>query len=337
VAGRRGGGWRRWVGLERAGPSAGPDPTPTPTPTPDAPNRFRHRYEELSRAEADVAFEAFVAERPAALERLAADLRSFGVDPSGLLDPTPERLTPLWLAVRPHLADRRPAGSGTRPDPALEAPDAGPQPSWVRHTTGVEGILTDASLHLVDGLISHIAHVVQRAVPEAAWRIGFDRVRSYHLQQHPVLGSEVDEVGITEALAATARRHLLHLAGDPTVDAVPDDVLTARARGWIERLSGPTAPLADVEDEPLVEVSAAEGDETGWFDVFVREDVAHERSELVDRLADALAGLPGVEEAFREDRERLLVRAPTWQGDELRLRAVAYLDDGRRDERRPEG
>lgn len=69
------------------------------------------------------------------------------------------------------------------------------------------------------------------------------------------------------------------------------------------------------------------GRTTAQFDVSVLEEIAYERSRLVDQLVGALEEQPGVLEAFREDRERLIVRAPDWDAEQLQTFAAGYLSD----------
>jgi hypothetical protein len=91
----------------------------------------------------------------------------------------------------------------------------------------------------------------------------------------------------------------------------------------IARLGGDHAEQADA-DEHLVEV---DGPDDGQFDVSVLEEIAHDRSRLVDQLVGALEEQPGVLEAFREDRERLFVRAPGWDAEQLQTFVAGYLSD----------
>jgi hypothetical protein len=172
-------------------------------------------------------------------------------------------------------------------------------------------------LALVDGVLSYFCQVVETYVPQAEWRPGYNRNKAYLLQNHPVLRRGEDEVGPAHLVAPTARRFV------KGIEDSPDDDLTRQARHVIARLEGGDAEQADT-DEPLVEV---DGPDHGQFDVSVLEEIAHERSSLVEQLIGALKKQPGVLEAFREDRDRLVVRAPDWDLGQLRKFVTDYLSE----------
>jgi hypothetical protein len=265
-------------------------------------------YYDMSRDQAVAALEEFLRERAPALERLKRAMADDGAEVATVLDGTPESLTPLWRWAKSKLT-RVPASERLE-DPAR-------MPTWLRYTTGRESTLTEDSLALVDGVLSYFCQVVERHVPQAEWRPGYNRNKAYLLQNHPVLRRGEDEVGPAHLVAPTARRYVKGIKDSP------DDDLTRPARHVIARLGGDDAEEADA-DEPLVEV---DGPDHGQFDVSVLEEIAHERSRLVDQLARALGEQPGVLEAFREDRERLIVRAPDWDAEQLQTFVADYLSE----------
>lgn len=69
----------------------------------------------------------------------------------------------------------------------------------------------------------------------------------------------------------------------------------------------PAFEIEDVRDEPG-------GSD---FEVGLGDEIAHERSADVDRLVRELSREDGIHEVFREDRELVLVRAPSWSIDAL--------------------
>lgn len=77
-------------------------------------------------------------------------------------------------------------------------------------------------------------------------------------------------------------------------------------------------PAEEGEPEPLFEVVDT-SDEPGGYNLEINlgEEVAQERSRKVDRWVRELARGDGVHEASREDREIILVRAPSWSVAEL--------------------
>jgi len=77
-----------------------------------------------------------------------------------------------------------------------------------------------------------------------------------------------------------------------------------------------------VEEEPLVEVD----EDDGVVDVGLHEENAHEHSRQVDRMVEDLAARPGVDSAFREDREVVLVAAPDWDAEQLERWVTDWLE-----------
>jgi hypothetical protein len=99
------------------------------------------------------------------------------------------------------------------------------------------------------------------------------------------------------------------------------------AAASIEQLNG-TSEDAAGGDEPLVEVEdlgedALRGRE---LEVSLREDVAHEHSRVVDRMAKTLAKEDGITGVVREDREVLLVATPAWTIDQPQEWVTGYLE-----------
>ena len=84
-------------------------------------------YRRMTRQQAVAALSEFLAERPAALQCLHAELTGHGIDPAVVLDGTPESLTPLWQWItdrRAELAASPEAGTPVEPRQAW--------PSWAR-------------------------------------------------------------------------------------------------------------------------------------------------------------------------------------------------------------
>jgi hypothetical protein len=268
-------------------------------------------YREMTEAEAAAALEEFLRERPPGLRRMAETLRADGHDPE-LLDGSPESLTPVWRWAKSKLA--------LKGDPGQVEPPVGAElPSWQRYTMGYEPMLSAGSVQVLDGVISYLCEVLERAVPQAQWRVGYDRIKSYHWQNHPVLALGPAQIDPADFVPGRARGHL-----DGFKES-PDDDLTVVARALTAGLKG-EAEGAKVEDEPLVEVDELEG-EVHDFELSVHEEVANEHSRLVDRLVEALGQEQGVSEALREDRERVLLRAPDWTAQRVEEWATGFLSE----------
>lgn len=207
----------------------------------------------------------------------------------------------------------------TGPDaPGATDPLAVPReerPSWERYTTEEERTLSFESLVLLDGLVSYLAAVVLDHVPPARWEIARDRIKRYHLNNHPVLVSGKGEIhNFLPDVPWPMRAPRSAGRGNHRVDTI-----AAYARGLIEQL-GPAAGGAagPVAPEPVLEVEDIR-DETGKYDfeIGLSDELAHERSADVDRLLRELAGENGVAKVLREDRDLILVRAPSWSKDGL--------------------
>jgi hypothetical protein len=271
-------------------------------------------YRTMTEPQATKALDEYLAERPAALDRLRAELAADGVDPEAMLDGTPDSLTPLWRWVATRIV-------GLADDPAPVSPDAPAPPewpSWARYTSWLRRSTPAEVVTLLDGFVSYLGQVITAHAPEAAWQVAHHRIKAYHLQNHPVLTSPLTDSHIFTPVVVSVTANRLRSGLDP----LREDEFTSYAVAVIGRLRGQDE--ADVaEPEPLVEVGS--DDDDGVFDVGLREDVAHEHSRKVDRLVAELAQQPGIISAFREDREVLLVTAPDWDAEDLQRWVLHWL------------
>lgn len=267
-------------------------------------------YMDMTKARAAAARQEFLDERGPALDRLREQLAADGQDPETFLDGTPGSLVPLWHWMLSCTTLRDAPGAT---DPASVPREA--WPSWERHTVEEEWTLSFESLVLLDGLVSYLAAVVLDRAPLARWEIARDSHKRYFYNNHPVLvsGTGEDHNFLPGFPVVSARAALLGLRESP------DDAIARYARELIERLNRPMEGAVEaMEPEPLFEVEETSDEPGGYnFEVGFGDEVAHERSDEVDRLVLELAGEYGVHEALREDREIILVRAPSWSKDEL--------------------
>lgn len=164
--------------------------------------------------------------------------------------------------------------------------------------------------------------MVEQGAPKAHWRVGYNRIKSYMWQNHPVLANDNEELPLADLVAGLARGQA---SGRRTSD---DDKLTRMAAAVIRRLNG-TDEETVAEDEPLIEVEdlgedALRGRE---LEVSLREDIAHEHSREVDRLTKTLAKEDGITGVVREDREVLLVATTTWATSQLEDWLTRYFEE----------
>lgn len=273
-------------------------------------------YDDMTKQQAAAALTEFLAERDPALRRLRELLAVDGLQPEELLDGTPDSLTTLWRWAKSRLRTRN------RDNATENARFENWLPTWSRHTIQDEPTLSYDTILLLDSVVAYFCQVVEAGAPQARWRVGHHRVKNYHWQNYPVLGNEKEEFALADYLPAKSRAHLKGIRESP------DNELTTSAISVISTLRGEREE--DGGEEPLVEVddlSNGHSHERYDFEVNVHEEIAHEHSELVDRMVLALAKEPGVGEAFREDRERVLVTAPDWSGPRLKDWFTAYLSD----------
>ena len=272
-------------------------------------------YLDMTKSEAAAALQEFLDERGPALSRLQERLAADGQDPAALLDGTPESLVPLWRWLLSRLTKRDAPGAT---DPASVPREA--WPSWERHTTEEERTLSLESLRLLDGLVSYLASVVRGRAPLARWEIARHRVKRYAYNNHPVLVSGKGEnhnflPGLPVVYARTTLRGTRES---------PDDTIASFALGLIEQLNEAVGSVAEAaeagEPEPLFEVEDVRDEPGGYdFEIDLGDEIANERSAEVDRLVRELTGEDGVHEVLREDREIILVRAPSWSIGALQM------------------
>lgn len=267
-------------------------------------------YRDFSEARAAAALQEYLDERGPALERLREHLVADGQDPAVFLDGTPESLVPLWRWMLSHFT-RQDAPGATNPN-SVPPEDL---PSWERYLPGKETTLSLETLQLIDGLVSYLAVVVQERAPLARWEFARHRVKGYLLNKHPVLVSGSGEThNFLPSLPLIDARGVLHGAREPRDDAMAD-----HARRIIEQLNGPDENTDWLyEPEPPFEIEEVREGPDGYdFEIGLSDEIAHVYSLKVDWLVRRLSRKAGVLEVVREDRELILVRAPSWSAGEL--------------------
>jgi hypothetical protein len=269
-------------------------------------------YAKMSKREAAAALQEFLEERPRALEHLTRSLAA-RAEENVNLDGTVESLVPLWRWVKSVLTERTTESAES---------DASTSPTWLRYDIGAEPILSPESIAVIDGVISYLCRVVEQGAPEAQWRVGYNRIKSYMWQNHPVLAHDNEEVPLPDLVPGLARGQA---SGGPTFE---DDKLARIAAAVIKQLND-TDQEAAVEEEPIVEVEDLGEDELRGreHEVSLREDVAHKYSRVVDRMVKTLAKEDGITGVIREDREVLLVTTPSWNTAQLQEWVTRYIED----------
>lgn len=278
-------------------------------------------YLNLSKAEAAAALQEYLDERGPALERLRERLAADGRDPAVFLDGTPESLVPLWRWMLSRFTDLDAPGAT---DPASVPRET--WPSWERYTYEEERTLSMESLTLLDGLVCYLAEVVQERAPLARWEVARHPIKRYAYNNHPVLVSgKGDEHNFLPGFPVVSARAALRSALES-----PDDAMEDYALSLIERLNGPEKNAVELmETEPPFEIEEVRGEPGGYdFEIGLSDEIANVYSLKVDWLVRRLSSKAGILEAYREDRELILVRAPSWSAGELETWLAPRLKTG---------
>ena len=272
-------------------------------------------FRKMTKRQAATALAEYLIERPVALQRLRDGLTAHDRDPDTILDGTAGSLTPLWLWIATRITTMEDNPIPFDPD----APAPTWWPSWARYSSDLSRSTADEVVTLLDGFISYLGDVVTTAAPEAVWQVGQHRIKAYVNYHHPVLASPATDYDgqlyLPRMVAVTASRLRRHM------DPLRDGEFTCYVTGLIAHLRGEVEKVPVVE-EPLAEV----GEEDGVFDIGLHEEIAHEHSQKIDRMVKDLAAQPGIESAYREDREVVLVTtAPGWDAERLERWVLDWL------------
>jgi hypothetical protein len=284
-------------------------------------------YINMTKAQAEAAFQEYLDERGPALERLREALAADGQNPDAFLDGTVGSLVPLWRWILANLTVFDAPGGATDPNSVPREQ----WPSWARHEYEVMHSLSLESLFLLDGVVSYLGDVVQQHAPEARWEIAHHRIKRYHLNKHPVLVGSAGETH--NYLPGLPRVHAYgHLTG---FRESPDDTMANYARSLIEQLNRGDQPDDEemAEEEPLVEVEDLGDDELRGreLEVSLREDIVHEHSRVVGRMIKVLKQEDGITRVIREDREVLLIATADWSTSRMEQWVAGYLEENVRD------
>jgi hypothetical protein len=243
-------------------------------------------YLKMTKRQAARALEEYLAERPAALARLRAELIADGRDPEVMLDGTPASLTALWVWVAGRITA---VADGDLP--WLPGAPAEPWwPSWARYGHKFRHGTRPEVVTLLDGFVSYLGDVITAHAPDAEWQACHHRIKRYHLHNHPVLNSPLSDSNIYPPDMVAVEANIMRHHSEP----LREDRFTDYATTVITDLRGQNEPVPVVE-EPLVEVEY----ENGVFDVGLHEELAHEHSRKVDRMVKDLTTQPGITSAVR--------------------------------------
>jgi hypothetical protein len=266
---------------------------------------------ELPAAEARGIFDRFVAGQPG---RLAAFLAEVGrrAGPAGQLDFSIESLEPLWGWLIANHRPRRWLG-GPHRMPSTPVADAvmraNEPPWWYEYHPQFGQELGPYAARLVTGVADYLFACALHAWPGSRWALGRGRSSAYF--QHPVF----ELPGRGEIDYASPIVIALHgLRGERNHEPVA-------LRRWLEQWLG-MDPAHEAEMERLARQMAAYAVEPVEHPRFTHQlsfddDVAHRQERRIGRLVEALIADPVIEDAVHEDREIVLVRAPSLSATEL--------------------
>jgi hypothetical protein len=266
---------------------------------------------ELPAAEARAIFDRFVAGQPGRLAAFLAEVKRRG-GPADRLDYSIESLEPLWSWI---LAEHRPRRwfGGPHRMPSSPISDAvmrsSEPPFWYDHHPQVGQELGPYMARLVTGLADYVFACARRARPDSRWVVGKGRSMAHF--QHPVL--HIDGRGeIDYAIPIFLAR--LGLRGERNHEPVA-------LRRWLEQWLG-MDPAHEAEMERLARPMAPYAVEQVDHPRFTHQlsfddELAHRQQRRIGRLVEALMADPIIEDAVHEDRETVLVRAPSLSASEL--------------------
>lgn len=268
---------------------------------------------ELPAAEARAILDRHVSGRAERLATFMAEVKRRG-GPADRLDGSIESLEPLWSWF---LAEHRPRRwfGGPHRMPSSPTADAvmrsGDSPWWYDFHPLFAQEMGPYLAGLVTGLADYVFACAMRSRPDARWTLGKGRSMAHF--QHPVL--HIDGRGeIDYAIPIALVR--LGLRGERNEE--PNAL-----RRWLEQWLG-MDPAHEAELERLARPLAAYAveaidDSRFTHQVSFDDVISHRQGRRIARLVEALVAEPGVEEAVREDREIVLVRAPGLSATDLEV------------------
>ena len=284
------------------------------------------QFSELPNSEARRIFEWFVAGREARTQAFVDEVNRLG-GPAGRLDRSIESLEPLWTWYVAWVRGpwwRRALGSASGHAMTDERMRALDPPWWYDLHPQWGQQMGIRIARLASGLIDYYFAVAERASAGPGWRMGSHRSQPSY--QAPVFDIEGrGERDYSLPLLMTLRAIEASYGGER-----PEALRTLMERwlgldpAWEAEMRRLAEPL------PAWHVLAVDHP-TFTHQVSMRADLAWRTTRGVDRLVGALAAEPGVEDAVREDREVILVRAPSL--DEPRLLGLVkrLWTDGKHD------
>lgn len=278
------------------------------------------RFSELPKSEARQIFEWFVSGREARTDAFVADVKRLG-GPARRLDRSIESLEPLWkwyvAWVRGPWWLRAMRGESWHAMTAEGMRAAQDPPWWYDFHPQWGQQMGIRIARLATGLIDYYFAVAERASAGPGWRMGSPRRHPGY--QAPLFDIEGrGERDYSLPLLMTLRALEASYGGERR------EALRKLMEQWLGLDPAWEAEMRRLA-EPLPAWHVLAVDHPNFtHQVSVRDDLAWRATRRVDRLVGALAAEPGVEEAVREDREVILVRATSLDEPRL-LRLVERL------------
>jgi hypothetical protein len=273
------------------------------------------RFSELPKSEARQIFEWFVSGREARTDAFVDEVKRLG-GPAERLDRSIDSLEPLWKWYVARVRGpwwRRAMGGEARNAMNDEQMRAQDPPWWYDFHPKWGQQMGTRTARLASGLIDYYFAVAERASAGPGWVMGSRRSQPSY--QEPAFDIE----------GRGARNYSLPLimslrALEATHGGDRPEALRKLMEQWLGLDPAWEAEMRRLA-EPLPAWHVLAVDHPAFtHQVSVRSDLAWHMTRRVDRLVGALAAEPGVEAAVREDREVILVRAPSL--DEPRLLGV---------------
>lgn len=242
---------------------------------------------DLSPAEGQAILETYLADRPSRVLELLATVRG-REGPVDRLDYSRESLGVLWGWVLDTFEPR--------PTTDAEIQAVGP-PWWYPFQAPLGQMIGPDLVGLVSPIGAYLAEAVIRRRPDSVWERGRDRNGAdfnQPLLHPPGRGAFCPDVTVLTFMAQWSRGRL-----PPTRDGLVD---------FFDLHVGPAGPPGETP-HALPFTIDCDGPRARFVVAF-EDDAAHHEDERIEALVRALARVPGIRRANREDREVVVVDAP---------------------------
>jgi hypothetical protein len=254
-------------------------------------------FDELTKQEALALLRDYVGKRETYITELQSQMRrpgSAGID----LDFDRSSLVDVWMWFL--ATQQRPGGPVS--DEQMRASDP---PWWYDFYSPLGRNVGPTVARLVSPIAAYFSETIVRARPASTWTLG-SRRDDPGLQRAPVLAVDGGRRFLPDAVVLTYAARWAR--GEPA----QRDILSSLFGIYTG------IPFAAVHADSSMPYSIARGRADDFETEIVFDEEVAAEDYLIDRLVERLAPVHGIDRVVREDREVVLVRAPTVDDETLR-------------------